>query len=246
MQDRTAQDRAIAAAVNMAAVIATAIAVACSQQPVVGTATPAIGVAAGTAALYGPIDGLWLDTIGGVWMDTTGVFWTGVDRNTAIGPRPGDIAMMSNANIVAHLMTRDSLEIVMSQAAADRARSTTVRDFARRMVTDHAQQLRTGSRLVSDSGMVPLLSYPDTAGSILAKRMMSDLADSPSGTTFDRRFMRYEVVMHQHVLGELTMMRSRASGVALQLVDQTIPVVRQHLADARALWQEIGGSAATY
>jgi predicted outer membrane protein len=238
MQYRRTQSVAIATAF-----ITMMIATACSNQPPVTTATPVAGVAAGNIALYAPATGMWVDRVGGVWMDTAGAFWSGADRNIAFGLRPGDVALMNNANIVAHLTTGDSLEVALSQIGVDRARDAAVRDFARRMVTVHAQHIRTANRLASDSGVVPLLSPVDTAGAILARRMMNDLSNTTDGASFDRRFMRAEVVMHQHMLNELEMTRSQGSGVALQLVNQTIPVVRQHLADARMLWQQVGGNS---
>ncbi|HEY0527482.1 MAG TPA: DUF4142 domain-containing protein [Gemmatimonadaceae bacterium] len=61
------------------------------------------------------------------------------------------------------------------------------------------------------------------------------------GGNYDRRFMRAEVMMHQHMLRELQMLRPQASGTVAQLIDQTIPVVQQHLALAQSVWQQVGG-----
>jgi len=37
------------------------------------------------------------------------------------------------------------------------------------------------------------------------------------------------------------MLRPQASGAAAQLIDQTIPIVRTHLAAAEATWRQVGG-----
>jgi hypothetical protein len=37
------------------------------------------------------------------------------------------------------------------------------------------------------------------------------------------------------------MVQPQASGTARQLVDQTIPIVQQHLADAQTIWRQVGG-----
>jgi hypothetical protein len=62
-----------------------------------------------------------------------------------------------------------------------------------------------------------------------------------SSNVTDRQLMRAEVAMHQHMLHELTMMQSKATGMAREMVDETIPIVRQHLLDAESLWRQMGG-----
>lgn len=47
--------------------------------------------------------------------------------------------------------------------------------------------------------------------------------------------------MHQRMIHELTLVRPQASGAALKIVDQTIPVVQAHLANARAILSQVGG-----
>ena len=61
------------------------------------------------------------------------------------------------------------------------------------------------------------------------------------GNSSDRQLMMAEVAMHRHMLHELTMLQPQATGAARQLVDQTIPVVRQHLTDAQGVWRQVGG-----
>jgi hypothetical protein len=36
-------------------------------------------------------------------------------------------------------------------------------------------------------------------------------------------------------------MRPQATGVAEQLIDQTVPVVKQHLDQAEDVWEKVGG-----
>jgi hypothetical protein len=59
----------------------------------------------------------------------------------------------------------------------------------------------------------------------------------------DRQAMGAEVAMHRHMLQELNMLRPQASGAARTLVDQTIPIVRQHLTDAQSVWRQVGGGS---
>lgn len=234
MKHRTTQWLTLAAA---------SIAMACStnQPPVttVSRTTTTTTTAAGDVALNDP-SGMWVDTAGGAWMDTTGTMWMG-RRVVIIDLLPVDIAAMTNANVVAHLATGDSLEIAISQLGVSRAQNTAVRDFAQRMVNEHSAHRQATIQAATQNGIAPIMAVPDTADAMIAARMMNRLSSTPAGPTFDRRLMRAEVMMHEHMLRELNAIRPQATGAALQLVDQTIPVVRQHLSDAQSIWRQVGG-----
>jgi putative membrane protein len=148
---------------------------------------------------------------------------------------------MSNANIVAHLAMGDSLEIALSQAGTGRAQNQAVRDFAQRMVTEHTQHMQMGQQMAAQAGIAPAHLAADTAEAQMATRMMNRISNAPAGADYDRRLMRAEVMMHQHMLHELNAVRPQASGATLQLVEQTIPVVQQHLTDAQSIWKQVGG-----
>jgi hypothetical protein len=212
--------------------------------------------------------GMWVDSVGGTWIDGDGVMYRGGQNGMRMGLASSDISAWTNANIFAHLASGDSLEIQLSQAGVNQAQSTAVRDFARRMVSEHSAHLQTAMQLASQAGITPLPSANDTADVAMEMRVINRLNNSsgmPSsanngsssngsantaangmnywagGGNYDRHLMRAEVMMHRHMLNELTMLRAGASGAAAQLIDQTIPVVRQHLADAQAVWRQVGG-----
>jgi predicted outer membrane protein len=227
-------------------VAAAVAATACASQPVVTTtsrtttSSTTTSSAAGDVALGSQTGGMWADSVGGTWMDSTGAVWRG-RGGAGIGLQPTDVGAFTNANIVSHLATGDSLEVALSQAGADRARSAAVRDFARRMVSEHSAHMQTGMQLAAQGGITPSPSPADTADAVMATHTSSRLSGVSDSAQFDRQFMRAEVMMHQHMLHELMMVRPQASGAALQLVDQTIPVVRAHLADAQSIWRQVGG-----
>jgi putative membrane protein len=234
MQDRTTHLFAIGAVVA---------AMACAtQQPAVTTTTrTTTTTSSGDVALNDP-GGMWMDSVGGTWMDTTGALWAGGGRTgRRTGLQMADLRSMTDANIVAHMTAGDSLEVALSQAGADRAQNQAVRDFARRMVTEHSAHLQSARQTAMQGGITAMASPADTADATLAARMMTRLANMPAGPDYDRRLMQAEVMMHQHMLHELEMVQPQAAGTARQLVDQTIPVVRQHLADAQTIWRQVGG-----
>jgi putative membrane protein len=227
------------------AIAAAAAAMACASQPVVTTTSRSTTTVAQTTTSGGDVTvsetgGMWMDSTGGAWMDTTGAMRMGGSRGTAMGLGSAEFATMSNANIVAHLAAGDSLEVALSRTGADRAQNTAVRDFARRMVTEHTAHMQMGMQMATQGGVAPSPSPADTVDAMMVTRVINRLSNAPAGAAYDRQLMRAEVMMHQHMLHELTMVRPQASGVTQQLVDQTIPVVRQHLSDAQALLRQVG------
>jgi predicted outer membrane protein len=204
--------------------------------------------------------GLWNDgTSDGMWMDTTGSMRMGGRRGRMVGLQAADISRMNNQNVVAHLATGDSLEIALSQLGVSRAQNSAVRDFAQRMVTEHTAHMQMGNQLAQQNGITPMPMPGDTMDVAIASRMMAHLTNDMSGmsgmsnssssggnsgtmgNSSDRQLMMAEVAMHRHMLKELTMLQPQATGAARQLVDQTIPVVRQHLTDAQGIWRQVGG-----
>jgi putative membrane protein len=232
---------------HLFAIGAATAAMACSTQPPATTTSrpTTTTTSSGDVALIGSntgnMSGMWMDSVGGTWMDSSGGYWMGGRTGTAIGFQSSDVGALTNENIVAHLAAGDSLEVALSQAGADRAQNEAVRAFARRMVTEHSAHLQMGRQLATQGGITPAPSPADTADATMANRMMSRLSGASAGADYDRRLMQAEVMMHRHMLHELEMVQPQATGAARQLVDQTIPVVRQHLADAHVLWRQVGG-----
>ncbi|HEY4735193.1 MAG TPA: DUF4142 domain-containing protein [Gemmatimonadaceae bacterium] len=191
--------------------------------------------------------GMWMDSTGGAWMEGDGTIYMGGRGGRMMGLQAADIRSMTDANIVSHLAAGDSLEIALSQQGASSAQNPAVRDFANRMVQEHTAHLQQGRQLASQAGITPMPSPADTADAMMANRMMMRLASNQSGSSdnnnasYDRRLMRAEVMMHQHMLHELTMLQPQASGATRQLIDQTIPTVRQHLTLAQSVWRQVGG-----
>jgi putative membrane protein len=227
------------------AIGAATAAMACSTQPPATTTSrpTTTTTSSGDVALSSSntSTGMWMDSVGGTWIDSSGGYWMGGRTGTGIGFQSSDVRTLTNENIVAHLAAGDSLEVALSQAGADRAQNEAVRAFARRMVTEHSAHMQMGKEMAAQGGITPVPSPADTADAMMASRMMSRLSNASAGADYDRRLMQAEVMMHQHMLHELEMVQPQATGAARQLVDHTIPVVRQHLADAQALWRQVGG-----
>jgi putative membrane protein len=183
--------------------------------------------------------GMWVDSAGGTWMDTTGAMWMG-HRERAIGLQPADVAAMTNANVAAHLSTGDSLEIALSESGAGRAQNADVKAFAQRMVTEHTAHRQKGATVATESSITPAPSPADTLDVTMAREMVQRLSSRAAGSDYDRQLMRDEVMMHRHMLHDLEAVRPQTSGAMQQFVDETIPVVQQHLRDAEAIRARLG------
>jgi len=81
-------------------------------------------------------------------------------------------------------------EVPMSRLAADRASDPEVRDFAQRMVTDHARANDQLERIAQDRGWM-LPQRPDVEHRAMLRRLRRR-----SGDDFDRAYMRAMVADH--------------------------------------------------
>ncbi|MDB4915381.1 MAG: hypothetical protein JWM95_3025 [Gemmatimonadetes bacterium] len=218
---------------------AAALGAACSTTPVTTTPAPTMSSSGGDVALFPDTSGMWADSAGGMWMDASGALHMGGRSGMVMGLMPASIATFTNANILAHMGEGDSLEINLSKLGADRAQNAAVRDFAKRMVTAHSAHLQAANQTGVQSGVLLAPVPTDTADAAMAGHAMRRLAATPAGPMFDQRLMQTEVMMHQHMLHELGLLRGQASGDTQALVDQTITTVRRHLGDAQAVLRQL-------
>ncbi|MDB4875017.1 MAG: hypothetical protein JWM41_1463 [Gemmatimonadetes bacterium] len=210
--------------------------------PTISTATmttTTTSTAAGDVGSMSDASGMWIDSVGGTWVDSSGIVRLGGPGGMTVGLRPVDVAQMTNSNIIAHLAIGDTLEVLLSRLGVDRAQNMAVREFAQRMVDAHSAHLHGIIQNAVQNGISPMLAPSDTADIATTRRAIDALTKAPAGPDFDRQLMRAEVAVHEHMLHDLNLMRSQAAGTAQQIVDQTIPVVQQHLSDARNILQQL-------
>ena len=141
---------------------------------------------------------------------------------------------LRDPNILEHLRAGDSLEIAMAQVARHRANDTAIGRFAGRMIADHTMSLLDEKALADRRGLSMQIAPGDTIGPHLFA-LLDSLETTPT-RQFDRRYMAVQIQMHQHMLAELQALRMVASDESLKRhIDQSIPVVRAHLARAIAI-----------
>jgi putative membrane protein len=147
---------------------------------------------------------------------------------------------MTDANIMAHMIVGDSLEIEMARLAAERAGDPEVREFARMLVDEHSRHLATSLEMSRDEDIGSIPADGDRHG-VTLRRYLSNLRAMGSSPAFDRAFLRFQIRHHDHEVNALRAMRPAARDDDLeQHIDETLPVIERHLSRARELGGRLG------
>ena len=131
----------------------------------------------------------------------------------------------------------DIYEITSSQLALQRTQMPEIRAYAT-MLIDHHTGTTNATLEAAKAGRVP--PPPTVLGP--DKRAMVRQLESAVGTTFDQLFVRQQVAAHEQALalhgayarsGEVPTLRASAAAA--------VPIVTQHLEQARAMQARMGG-----
>lgn len=147
---------------------------------------------------------------------------------------------MTDANIMAHMIVGDSLEIEMARLAAERAGDPEVREFARMLADEHSRHLATSLEMARDEDIGSVPADGDRHA-VTLRRYLASLRSMGSSPAFDRAFLRYQIRHHDHEVNALRAMRPAARDDDLeQHIDETLPVIERHLNRARELGGRLG------
>jgi putative membrane protein len=147
---------------------------------------------------------------------------------------------MNDANIAAHMIVGDSLEIELARLGAERAGDPEVRELARMLVDEHSRHLATSLEVARapDIGSMPA---DGDRHPITLRRFINQLRSMGSSPAFDRAFLRYQIRHHDFELNALRTMRPAARDDDLQqLIDESLPVIERHLNRSRELGARLG------
>ena len=142
----------------------------------------------------------------------------------------------SNGNIAAMLLAANNTDISYAKLVPDHTTNSAVRDYAARMITDHAAVNTAVTELIARTSIEPQentasLSYRDesTANRALLRRLV--------GRQFDSTYIANEIAFHTKLLRTLdTMMIPKAQdGQLRQILVLVRPAVSAHLDHAQRL-----------
>jgi putative membrane protein len=147
---------------------------------------------------------------------------------------------MNDANIMAHMIVGDSLEIELARLGAERAGDPEVREFARMLVDEHSRHLATSLEMARDEDIGSIPADGDRHP-VTLRRFINQLRNMGSSPAFDRAFLRYQIRHHDHEMNALRTMRPAARDDDLeQHIDETLPVIERHLNRSRELGARLG------
>jgi len=153
---------------------------------------------------------------------------------TMTDPRP------ARPNVDGHIaniaMVANEGEAQQGTAAAARATSAEVRSFAQMMVTDHTNALNAARDTASRNGITPEENDTTRALRSGTPTVIANL-DTYRGADYDRRYIDYQIALHQWLLNGLdTVLIPQATNAELRSLLQTQRgSVAAHLEQARSI-----------
>jgi putative membrane protein len=129
-------------------------------------------------------------------------------------------------------------EVQLGELATAKASNDNVKQFARRIVTDHGAANDELKRIADQKG-VALPAAPDTR-----HQARMDRLSKLSGADFDRAYMRDMVKDHGKDMKELQRHRDRTKDPDISAwVSKTMPTIRDHLKQAEEIAPTVGADA---
>ena len=157
----------------------------------------------------------------------------------------GDVSMLSQKNVVDHLIVGDSIEVVMAQLAVSRSQNAAVKEFATMLVTDHQSHLTNLNKLAGKKDIGREANAADTSGAHIA-RALGELQSMSADSNFDRAFISAQIEHHTMAIAALNKMKPAAKDDDLQKdIDKTLPVLQNHLSRANAVLAQLGTKSDT-
>lgn len=149
-------------------------------------------------------------------------------------------ANMSEANILAHMLTVDSLEIEMARLATTKGSDARVRDFATMLLNDHSAHLATTLEVPAKEGITPVPFTNDVEAARM-RGMLVWLANTPAGAPWDAAFLRFQAAHHQNELDILNLNSKNAHDDDFEAhMGKTAESLTKHRDHARSLATQLG------
>jgi putative membrane protein len=157
-----------------------------------------------------------------------------------LAPALAAAAGPNDAQIAAIVVTANQVDIDAGQYAEGHAASAQVKDFAKRMVTDHSAVNKSATEL---AGRLHLTPEDNPTAQSLKKGGDDNVANlkTLSGAAFDKAYVDHEVAYHEAVLGALdsTLIPSASNADLKALMVKVRPAFVAHLDHAKMLQAQL-------
>ncbi|HEY0971967.1 MAG TPA: DUF4142 domain-containing protein [Gemmatimonadales bacterium] len=162
------------------------------------------------------------------------------DTGVAPGAAGAAVGAMSDEQIMSRIGSANGIEIASSEIARDKATNADVKQFARDMVDEHQRLQGQADSLATQLNITPAPPAPDSLVDAL-EEARNRLTGQAAGAEFDRMYMDMQVQAHQNTLDLLNQASNATQNAELRtLIQNTIPVVQQHLDRARQISSGLG------
>lgn len=144
----------------------------------------------------------------------------------------------TDGDIVAFLVAADSGEIAAGKLATSKATDPSVKAFARKMVSDHQQMLKSTTKLASTANIDYATASKDDIGDLRndSKEALQDLTGKAAGNDWDQDYVGKQVDAHQDVIDHVNDFTKSAKNPQLvSMLQQALPKLQSHLKAAQDL-----------
>ncbi|HEX2189395.1 MAG TPA: DUF4142 domain-containing protein [Longimicrobiaceae bacterium] len=159
----------------------------------------------------------------------------------APAPDTAGTTAVTDPQIADIVVAANDEDIRTGELARTRAADPRVREFAERMVTDHAGVNQAASDLVARLGVTPEPS-PTSTELREGGRKTRETLQGKTGAEFDRAYIDHEVAYHQAVLDAIdrTLVPGAQNAELKALLQQTRPAIDAHLQHAKQIQASLG------
>jgi putative membrane protein len=154
------------------------------------------------------------------------------------GPAAAQPSPLSTRDFISAAQGSDQFEILAADTALAQTHDPRVRDFARRMITDHTATTEALRQAAMASGTpLPPRALSETGEKFLAQ------VQGQRGPDFDKTYAKTQVLAHQEALAvEQTYARTGSNPAIRAAARAAVPIIAEHLQMAEQLKSAVGGS----
>lgn len=150
-------------------------------------------------------------------------------------PAPPPPPAMTDANIVAGMMTADSMEVALGTAMKTMGADAGVKSMGAMMAADHGKHMKSLMAMAMKDSIAPMAMSDDTM-SMHMMHMQDMMKTMKKGMSSDSAMVAEMIAGHEAVLANLDKAEGVAQNAMLKdMVTATKPVVQKHLDAAKAL-----------
>jgi putative membrane protein len=174
---------------------------------------------------------------GQVWVKAAGVglvlALVGVPASLTAQQKSSEIK--ADSAFIMEAASGGMMEVQLGKMAEKQAKSSAVKQFGQRMVTDHSKANKKLEALASEGGVTP-------PAKLSPKHQQNvDQLAGKSGSEFDKTYMGVMVKDHTEDVSKFEEESRSANSTQIRnFAKQTVPILRQHLTLAKRVAKEVG------